>query len=270
MFLEIVLIKVIYMNDVLKIVLIRVYADLSNPGYYSVIHRDNCITILPVVEKNSLETIPSFMDPGRIIDKCSGKPLEYYYKFSKFNPKAIHNDPRIDLGFYTEEARSNRLPYTKMSRETIILFMSGLAKYPENIWFASKKEFRKIQREIRSKNLMGIYIIGGIVLNKVLKIESSDWNKTFEEIPVLMYSPHYYRKNNKNTVAFIGKGFYINPPLKIATLTTDSFKITRDLIELINRENVYKLIKQNFRKTSIIETKRDIFEKTLGSRIDYV
>ncbi len=253
----------------INIVLLRVFSDLVNIGYYSVLHEDDCYTLLPIVERHKLREIPAFLDPRKIRDRCSGDPLIKYYLFSKYDVVAIHNDPRIDLGFYTEEYRGGRLPRRKLGKGDLVLFMSGLARYPDKIWYYRSTRINDVLKELKRRGDVGIYLIGGIVVDKTLTISSSDWGEIVEKYQVLMYSPHYYRLDKRETYAIIGRGFYVKPPLRLANLTPRGYKLSKNLLTLIGRTEAYKLVKQNFRKTKYLGIDREKIESMIMPRAEF-
>lgn len=258
------------MVDRLNIVLIRVFSDLVNIGYYSVIHSDDCVTLLPLVETRRVRGKPSFLDPRRVIDKCTGDPLIKYYLFTKYRVEIIHNDPRIDLGFYTEEYRGRRLPKRKLKKGDLVLFMSGLAEYPDKIWYYRSTSISRVLRDLKREGKVGIYLIGGLFVEKTVRIKSDEWSEVIERNQVLMYSPHYYRLEDRDAFAVIGRGFYINPPLRIAKLTIHGYRLSNELISLIGRRESYKLTKQNFRKSKYLTIKQDKFENIIAPRIEFI
>lgn len=248
------------MSKLTRIVLIRVYADFTNPGYYSVLHSNNCITILPIIEEHKLRYIPEHLDPHKIIDKCTGKTLYNYYAYSKKDAKAIHWDPRIDLGFYTEKYYGRRLSWRKIESGDYILFMTGLARYPEKMWKERIGKLSKIIKDLKKRNGIGIYLIGGIVVEEKILIKNSYWKTAIKKYPMLSYSPHYYWVQGRDTYAIIGKGFTLyNDPLELAKLTPTGIRPKRILVKLIGRENAEKLVKQKFRKTGLINVRESIF-----------
>lgn len=256
-------------NDRIGIVLIRVFSDLKNMGYYSVIHNDHCITFLPIIEMRDLRKIPLFLDPRKIIDHCRNTPLISYYRFSKYDVKAIHNDPRIDLGFYTEDNKPSRLPKKKLKKNDIILFMTGLAFYPPEIWFSNKANMNKILYELKKNGKIGIYIVGGLIVNNLIEINGINWDKIIAKYPVLTYSPHYYRLRREKTLAILGRGFYIDPPVKIASRYIYGYRLSRDIISLIGYRNAVKILRQNFRKSSYIVIRREKIEEILAPYMEF-
>jgi len=255
--------------DKQPVVMIRVYSDLQNIGYYSVLHNDGCVTYLPIIEKKRLRETPSFLDPNRVVDKCSGEPLSKYYRYSRYVVLAIHNDPRIDLGLYTEEIRG-RLP-KKIGRNTWILFVSGLAEYPEEAWNMKSMDFKKMLVDLKKRGKIGIYIVGGIIVDKSILIKNVEWDNYVSKYTVLMYSPHYYRLEDRETHAILGRGFWINPPLKIATLNYPrGYSVTRELLSLIGYGEAGKFVKQNFRKTRIMDIGVEKINQILSPYMEYV
>ncbi len=250
-------------------VFIRVYSDLLNIGYYSILHRDECITFLPIVERKKLRSIPSFLNPRDIIDPCTGDPLYKYYRYTRYYVNAVHYDPRIDLGFYTEEYKGRRLPVKKIKKKDLILFISGLAKYPEDLWKKKEINMNKILYDLKKKKSIGIYIVGGIYVDKIIYIRSSDWDSVIEKYSVLYYSPHYYRLNDRDSIGVIGKSFYVKPPIPIAYLTLKGYRLTRYLIDLMGYSNAVKFSRQNFRKSRYILIDDEKLMKNVLLRADY-
>jgi hypothetical protein len=248
------------------VVLIRTFSDTYNIGYYSIL-RDDCITLLPIVERYDLSSIPVFMDPSKIIDKCTNAPLSIYYKFSRFKARAIHNDPRPDLGFYTEEDRPSRIPKRKLRRGDIVLFMAGLARYPDEIWYLDQVNMRRLLYDLKKAEKIGIYIVGGIIVDKIIEI-GGDWNEYIIKYPVLSYSPHYYRLERRETVAVLGRGFTVNPPVRIASITLEGYRLSRGLIHLIGYRDSEKLARQNFRKSRYKVVDERVLEKIILSYAD--
>jgi len=231
------------------VVLLRVYADTSNIGYYSVLHEDGCATLLPIDENYGIREIPAFLDPRKIVDSCKNTPLKTYYKFARVEVNAVHNDPRLDLGFYTEGLHGARLPRKKLKLGDIVLFMAVLAQYPDEIWYSSRVSMRKVLSTLRREDKIGVYLVGGIVVEKKVTILSDMWSEAVKAYPILAYSPHYYRVEDRDTFAILGRGFKIEPPLKIAAYTQTGFRITDTLKRLVGSSTSLALAKQRFRRS---------------------
>jgi len=241
----------------MKLLMLRVFMDTANGGYYSPLHEDGCASILPMPETEKLRYVPSFLNPDNVIDPCGYGCLSRYYVKECFKniQKAIHNDPRPDLGFYTghysPKGRIPKSPHKKLDEGDIILFMAGLAEYPDNLW-EKKPSLRDIQKslsKLKKRGKAGIYVVSGLIVERIVDVKLSSWSKVLKKYPVLRFSPHYYRLKD-HTIAVLGRGFNINPPLKIYCFKQG---ITRTFIELIGRENAIKIMKNNFRKSGIIE-----------------
>ncbi len=231
--------------------------DTANGGYYSPLHEDGCASLLPIPETTDLRYVPSFLNPDNIVDPCGYGYLSRYYAKECFKDKqkVIHNDPRPDLGFYTghysPKGRIPKSPQKRLGEGDIILFMAGLAEYPDNLW-EKKPSLRDIQKslsKLKKRGKAGIYVVSGLIVERIIDVKLSSWSKVLKKYPVLRFSPHYYRLKD-HTIAVLGRGFNINPPLKIYCFKQG---ITRIFIELIGRENAIKIMKNNFRKSGIIE-----------------
>ncbi|ADI31854.1 hypothetical protein [Staphylothermus hellenicus] len=148
-----------------KLLILRAFLETSNGGYYSPLYR-KCYTLLPIPEDPyRLREIPLHLQPGKIIDQCTGE------KFSKFYPvehdnNPIHNDPRLDLGIYTGYYMpKGRLPHKKgkkLEENDLLLFMAGLAEYPEKFWSKRRglREIKKAFRDSLVNGKAGIFIVG--------------------------------------------------------------------------------------------------------------
>ena len=239
-----------------KLLMLRVYMDTVNGGYYSPLHENGCATTLPMPETIRLRHIPSFLKPDNVIDPCGYGLLSKYYvkECFKNDQIALHNDPRPDLGFYTGHySPKGRIPKSseKQLREgDILLFMAGLAEYPEDIWDKEKSlwNIRKMLTKLKKTGKAGIYLVSGLIVEKVIDVRSIGWSRILKKYPILRFSPHYYRIKD-HTVAVLGKGFTINPPIKIYCFKNG---LTKYIIDLIGEANTIKIMKNNFRKSGII------------------
>ena len=251
-----------------KMLLLRVYLDTNQfyGGYYSPIHDNGCITFLPIKETHQLREIPSHLNAIKIIDKCTNMQLSMFYprEWVINNKLAVHNDPRLDLGFYTGHyAPIGRIP-RRLARNDYILFMAGLAKYRAGFWDKprSKSEIIKAFKEAKDKGNAGIYIVAYIKVNDIVEIKN--WLQAIKKYPNLKYSPHYYWEDTQRiTVAVIGESNYIIPPIKIFDLKEK--KPTRVLVDLIGKENTVRLIKNNFRKSRLIIMDSEQIENLIES-----
>jgi len=240
-----------------RLLLLRVFMDTSNGGYYSPLHENGCASLLPMPETAQLKYTPSFLNPDNIIDPCGYGYLSRYYANECFrnSQKALHNDPRPDLGFYTGHySPKGRIPKSfnkRLNEGDILLFMAGLAEYPDDIW-DNKPSLRDIQKKLyklKKKGKAGIYLVSGIVVEKTIDIRSTGWSKVIKKYPVLRFSPHYYRIRD-HTIAILGKGFSINPPMKIYCFKNG---LTSGFIELVGKEIATKIMKNNFRRSGVVE-----------------
>jgi len=240
-----------------KLLMLRVYMDMVNGGYYSPLHENGCATVLPMPESMRLKHVPAFLRPDHLIDPCGYGLLSRYYvkECFKNSQVAIHNDPRPDLGFYTghysPRGRIPKSPHKRLSEGDIILFMAGLAEYPDDLW-KKKPSLRDIQKnlaKLKRKGKAGIYIVSGLIVEKIIDVKASSWSKVLKKYPVLRFSPHYYRISD-HTIAILGKGFSINPPMKIYCFKNG---LTSDFIELVGKEIATKIMKNNFRRSGVVE-----------------
>ncbi len=240
-----------------RLLLLRAYMDTSDGGYYSPLHSSGCVSLLPMPEKKRIRRPPAFLRPRYLVDPCTGGSLDKYYVSGCFEryPHTVHNDPRPDLGFYTGYYMPRgRVPHRepkKLRRGDILLFMAGLAEYPEDTWRIARsvRDVQKILTGLKREGKAGIYIVSGLVVEEVLDISQTGWNRALKKYPQLRYSPHYYRRGDK-PVAVIGRGFYLNPPLMIYSYKTG---LTRKFIELIGEDNAVKVSRNNFRRSAVIE-----------------
>ncbi len=203
-----------------KILLLRAYAETSSNGYYSPLHRGNCPTLLPIPEEGVLRAKPWFMDPRRTRSPCTGEPLSTYYPV-EHAATPIHNDPRLDLGLYTDYympgGRLPSRPGKRLGRGDVLLFMAGLAQYPDEAWRRprSLREQKRLFDEARRRGRAAVYLVGGIVVEEIVDTGLVGWEKAVRRHPVLACSPHYYRVMDE-PVAVLGRGFTLQPPPRIS------------------------------------------------------
>ncbi len=248
-----------------RLILLRVYID-TNPdygGYYSPMHDNGCTTLLPIKETNKLRDTPWFLDASQIMDKCSNVRLSRYYPIEWGSKVIVHNDPRPDLGFYTGHfAPKGRIP-RRLGIGDYVLFIAGLARYPEGFWWRrrSKREIVRTFRLSLRNGLAGIYIVAYIKIHDIVEVWS--WNSVVERYPQLRYSPHYYWVNKEHrTVAVIGESSYVDPPIIFYDFGTR--KLNEEVVRVIGRDVAVNMIRNNFRKSRIVEVDEYGLQKLLG------
>ncbi len=247
-----------------RILLLRVFVETSNGGYYSPLHEDGCATLLPIPDdKRKYRTIPSHLLAGNIVDECNGRELSQYYPVELGENPIVHRDPRLDKGFYTGYyAPKGRIPRRhgkRLGRGDYLVFIAGLARYPRGFWEKRRRlaEIHRAFTEARRRGLTGIYIVGYIVVEDIVDVNADGWSRVLEKYSFLKESPHYYRVNDK-PVAVIGKPVKTRPPIMIADSTGSP---TIMLAELIGRENALKLAKNHYRKSRVLNVEPYILEK---------
>ncbi len=248
-----------------RLILLRVYID-TNPeygGYYSPIHDDGCVSLLPIKELKELKAVPWFLNANQIMDKCSNVRLSRYYPIEWGSKVIVHNDPRPDLGFYTGHfAPKGRIP-RRLGVGDYVLFIAGLARYPEDFWWRrrSRCEIVRAFRKSLKNGWAGIYIVAYIKIHDI--VEVGFWNNIVERYPQLRYSPHYYWVNhNYRTVAVIGESSYISPPVIFYDFKTR--KLNEEVVKVLGRDVAVNMVRNNFRKSRIVEVDEYDLQKLLG------
>ena len=220
---------------------LRAWSDTANGGQYSVLHRGGCVSLIPIPETNSMKRTPCFLRPQCLLSCCSLRPLSFY--MARYSP-VLHNDPRLDKGFYTGYwAPRGRLPKS-LKRSDVLLFVAGLV-WEDYAGLATRP------RRLVEKGLAGIYFVGGIVIEEMLDTRSMGWKRLIHRWPQLVYSPHYWRKRD-NPVAVVGQGFMLKPPLPASqpgTLRAPS----EAAIELLGAEAARGLARNRFRRSRLVE-----------------
>jgi len=241
-----------------KTLLLRVYAESANGGIYSILWED-CLTILPIPEKQILGNDPKHLRMDKIIDKCTNKPIkEFYPKRIREKYLYVHYDPRLDKGFYTDYYMPRgRLPKKKDKRlgeNDLLLFMAGIIK-------REKQNSTKIPsiNKYNKNGKAGIFIIGGIIVEEIIDTEEIGWKKAIKKYPELKLSPHYYRYGDK-PVAVIGKSFILEEPYPLMIFPRI---INKDAYQLLGKEILYNMVRNNFRRSRVFETNLDKILKIL-------
>jgi hypothetical protein len=239
------------------LIVLRAWSDLSNGGQYSILHPDGCTTLIPVPETGRLKgKPPCHMDPTCYRSPCTGKPLAAYMEKSYI----LHNDPRLDLGFYTGyHAPRGRLP-RRLGEGDLVLFAAGLV--PE--------EHVERLGTARASRLYGeVYIVGGLLVEDVVDVSALGWEEALARHPQLAMSPHYWRLNDE-PVALVGRGFTLTPPLKAGARGKGGLEPTQQLRRLLGGKAAEAFARSRFRRTRLLNTSpEDVFEtlESQGSKI---
>lgn len=237
-----------------RLFMIRVFLSSSDlpgmQGYYSLFLPEKaCAGLIPIPDRGiSWDKMPSHLDPCKAVEPCTGlkyemlQPIEYKW--------VLHRDPRIDLGFYTDSR------FARARSDDILLFTAGLAEYPNGFWGQRRWSIREIRRVFLDsvrKGKAGVYVVGGIVVEKVLDISrlKRGWREAVEKTPMLKYSPHYHRGHDLPR-AFLGKGFTLKPPLPISRRVEGRLAgpPTRLLKKLLGEEKALAYARKKYRKSS--------------------
>ncbi len=263
--------------------ILRVFLDgssLGGRGYYSPLHRElGCASLIPIPEDPLLlreeyrVNPPSFMDPDKWIDVCTGRvissfmPIRPPIRLNEFvrgvpsrkgiayrEPWILHNDPRIDRGFYTDTG--SRIP-RELKRGDILFFAAGLAEYPRDFWNRRRTLSSIINafNRAREEGKAGIYLVGGIVVKEVVHLDTNeDWEKAISMHSYLRESPHFYRLN-RSAIAIIGRGFTVSPPAPLTIPRRGSSLGTpsRLLQEILGKEAAHSFVRGNARISKLVE-----------------
>lgn len=251
-----------------RLLLLRVFFETSNGGYYSPIHGDGCASLLPIPDdRRRYRVIPSHLLANNIVDTCTGDKLSAYYPMEYGVQPLVHRDPRLDLGFYTGYyAPGGRLPKSndkRLGEGDYLLFMAGLARYPRSFWNTRRRlgEIKRVFRKLVREGRTGIFIVGGLRVTRVVDVSVDGWDRVLEEYPFLAESPHYYRFND-HPVAVIGKPLSIDPVM----IADSAGKPTRKLVELIGREYAYRVARNNYRKSKVVRIEGSLEETGWGDQ----
>ncbi|MCD6195438.1 MAG: hypothetical protein J7J82_01465 [Staphylothermus sp.] len=241
-----------------KTILLRVYAESANGGVYSILWED-CLTILPIPERQILRNDPKHLRMDKIIDKCTNKPIkEFYPKRIREKYLYVHYDPRLDKGFYTDYYMPRgRLPKKKNKRldeNDLLLFMAGIVESKKS----NITKIPSINKSVRNGKA-GIFIIGGIIVEEIINVSEIGWKKAIKKYPELKLSPHYYRYGD-SPVAVIGKSFILEEPYPLMMFPRI---INKNAFKLLGKEILYNMIRNNFRRSRVFETNPDKILKIL-------
>ena len=225
---------------------LRAWSDTANGGQYSVLHRSGCASLIPIPETISMRRVPCFLRPRCLLSPCSLRSLSFY--MARYSP-VLHNDPRLDKGFYTGYwAPHGRLPRS-LGRGDVLLFVAGLV-WEDYAGLATRPG------KLVGRGFAGIYFVGGIVVEEVLDTRSMGWREALRRWPWLVYSPHYWRRGD-SPVAIVGQGFMFKPPLPASargTLRAPS----EAAIKLLGAEAARSLARNRFRRSRLVELSLDL------------
>ncbi len=220
---------------------LRAWSDTSNGGQYSVLHQGGCVSLIPIPETSSMRRVPCFLRPRCLLSLCSLRPLSFY--MARYSP-VLHNDPRLDKGFYTGYwAPRGRLPRS-LGRGDVLLFVAGLVQ-EDYAGLATRP------RKLVERGLAGIYFVGGIAIEEILDTRSTGWGEALRRWPWLAYSPHYWRRGD-TPVAVVGQGFMFRPPL-LASAPGTLRAPSEAAIELLGADAARGLARNHFRRSRIVE-----------------
>ena len=236
---------------------LRAWSDLSTTGQYSILHRNGCASLIPIPETSAYRR-PCFLRPDCLLSPCTLRPLSFY--MVRYTP-VLHNDPRLDKGFYTGYwAPRGRLPRA-LSRGDLLLFVAGLVH--EDYARRADKPGKLVQR-----GFAGIYFVGGIVVEDIVDVGETGWRRALEKWPRLVYSPHYWRRGD-TPVAVIGSGFVLRPPLPASAPGTLR-EPSEAAKEILGNDAAWGLARSRFRRSRLIPMALELVERAAqrhGSRI---
>ncbi len=237
----------------MKVLFYRAFLDTTKGGYYSPLHEDlKCASLIPPAElpltPKRLSIIPSWLNPYKVIDSCTGNPI---VKFMPWDKKwVLHNDPRLDLGFLTDRpiARGGRIPWGIVN-EGIVIFVSGLITYPKGFWEIPRRfvEIKRFFRESMENCRASLYAVGGLVIKDFIDILEVGWKKAIEKYPCLEQSPNYWYLDPE-VIVLIGEPFKLRPPVKLYTFC--NWKIGDALIDLLGPKLAEKTARNLLKKTN--------------------
>ncbi|MET1128705.1 MAG: hypothetical protein ABWW70_05255 [Thermoproteota archaeon] len=243
-----------------KGLLLRAFLDtgsLPGGGYYSPLHPElGCATLIPVPEEEAPNAAEG-MDPSRWVDPCTGSPLERFMPYDR--RWMLHNDPRLDLGFYTDYfAPRGRLPRrlgVKLGKGDVLGFVAGLAVYPEGFWERRRSlaEVRRAFRGAVAEGRAAVYVVGFIEVEAVVDISATGWSTLLSVYPKLRESPHYAREGDA-PVAVIGQGYLVEPPCPASTpsASIDRQPPSELLQRVAGREAALAFSRSNYRRSRVL------------------
>jgi len=249
---------------VTRVLLLRAWLDTSSlpggQGYYSPLE-GGCATLIPIPEEhvNRGDYPREALDPRVARSPCSGRSLDNYMPLGR--GWLLHNDPRLDMepGFYTDyyapQGRLPRSPERGLRPGDLLLFAAGLAQYPRGFWERRRRltEILRAFREARERGGLGVYLVGGLRVEKVIDVSRTGWERALELAPVLRYSPHLYRDGDR-PVAVVGEPLATGEPVLLARPAAGRLcgEPTPLLIGLLGRRAAEAFLRQNCRRARVV------------------
>ena len=231
---------------------IRIWADTVNGAQYSIIHRDGCITPIPIPEHRRLREKPCFLDPDCTKTRCTNKPLSHYMQ----KPYPLHNDPRLDQGFYTGYWAPRGVIPRDFKPTGILLFFAGLA--------AEHHSKRPRLKSLVAEQLGGVYLVGGILVEEVIDTSKTGWRRALKQHPELICSPHYWRRDVDMPLAVLGRGFALDPPIPAHSPETPE-RPSQLLTRLLGEKAAQGFALNNYRRTRLVRGREEEVMGILGS-----
>ena len=259
-----------------RLLLLRAWLDTGSlrggRGYYSPLTEDGCPMLIPIPEtrvEKPWSQLPSSLDPRRWRSRCTGQPLEHYMPLE--HPWLLHNDPRLDTGgegFYTDyyapKGRLPKSPEKELRPGDVLAFAAGLASYPRGFWERRRRHREILQafREAVARGDAGLYLVGYLVVQEVIDTSKTGWERAISRHPVLRESPHYHRIGDR-PVAVLGKPRMLEKPLRLASPLGGRLcgRPEEPLVEILGARAAARLVKQNCRRSSVVQAGRGVLEK---------
>ncbi len=251
----------------IRLLLLRAWLDTSSLGgwgYYSPLE-GSCPTLIPVPEpRANLQGLPPFMDPFRWRSRCTGLPLAHYMPVGGEWP--MHNDPRLDLGFYTDRfAPHGRLPRS-LEPGDVIGFVAGLAVYPQGFWERRRRrsEILRAFRESVSRRRVGLYLIALLEVEKLVDTLTVGWENALKMIPALRESPHYHVGDP--AVAVVGRFVMPREPVPLAYPSSGRLcgSAAEPLLDLLGMEAALSFLRQGCRKSRMVDVDPSTIKCVVG------
>ncbi len=256
-----------------RLLLLRAWLDTGSlpggRGYYSPLE-EGCPVLIPIPEHGvAAGEPPEWIDPKRWRSGCSGRPLADYMPLD--HEWLLHNDPRLDLGFYTDYyspwGRIPRSPEKELRPGDIVAFAAGLAEYPRGFWARRRRlaEILRVFAEARSRGRTGVYLVGYIRVQRVVDVDKLGWENVLHRYPVLGFSPHLLRPGDR-PVAVLGEPHVPEEPLPLARSVAGRLcgTATETLIRLLGARAARGFLRQKCRRARVVNVSTARLMELLG------